>query len=38
MTAGDEQRILSQDDVLQKQEDAKRPKVSAPRGGGGFRR
>eukprot|EP00090_Calanus_glacialis_P015391 TRINITY_DN2428_c0_g1_i1.p1 TRINITY_DN2428_c0_g1~~TRINITY_DN2428_c0_g1_i1.p1 ORF type:complete len:152 (-),score=50.16 TRINITY_DN2428_c0_g1_i1:56-475(-) len=38
MTAGGEQRILTQDDVLKKQEDAKKAKVSAPRGGGGFRR
>ena len=38
MTAGGEQRVLTQDDVLKKQEDAKKAKVSAPRGGGGLRR
>ena len=38
MTAGGEQRILTQDDGLKKQEEAKRAKTSAPRGGGGFRR
>ena len=38
ITAGGEQRILTQDDVLKKQEDAKKAKLSAPRGGAGFRR
>eukprot|EP00090_Calanus_glacialis_P023432 TRINITY_DN3618_c0_g1_i3.p1 TRINITY_DN3618_c0_g1~~TRINITY_DN3618_c0_g1_i3.p1 ORF type:complete len:141 (-),score=48.32 TRINITY_DN3618_c0_g1_i3:43-465(-) len=35
ITAGHEQRILTQDDVLKKQEEAKMAKLNPPRAGGG---